>query len=164
MKKIILFLIIFSLFFICLELKKNKIETDTIMNYAIVNNNYYEYDIDFSNENLNLENFKLKLATLTSYNYQIKRIYPKYEKKYKEYVNSSEYYIFNSNNLNETINDFRKRYFEKIKEIDFNRDISSITDNYINIKNVRIYTSEEAIDRLKNKYPNVIVNRIEYNK
>ena len=63
-----------------------------------------------------------------------------------------------------TIDDFRKEYLNKIKESNLNNDIDSITDNYINIKKVRVYTNEYVISKFKNKYPNAIVNRIEYNK
>ncbi len=164
MKKIFLILVAFSILLVSLELKKNSMEINTVMDYTTYNNNYYDYDINFEKENLNLENFKLKLATFTSYNYKIKRIYPEYEEKYKEYFYNKEYFIFDSNNMNKIMDDFRKEYLNKIKESNLNNDIDSITDNYINIKKVRVYTNEYAISKFKNKYPNAIVNRIEYNK
>lgn len=164
MKKILTLLILFSVIMICLEINKNSLETKSVMDYISLNDSYYEYNLNFDKEILNLENFKLKLATFTSYNYQIKKIYPSYDEKYKEYFKNKEYFIFNSTNLNDCIDNIREEYLNIIKKSNLEHDIDSITDNYIIIKKVNIYTSEESINKFKIKYPTVTIDRIDYNK
>lgn len=160
MKKIFLFLILFSLTLVNMELIiNNELDVKNVMKEVNISSNESEYELDFGKENLNLANFKLKFANFTSYNYQIKKVYFDYSDTYSEYFNK-EYFTFIGNNLNEGIDNLREQYLLIIKENRLSDDIDSITNNYISIKKVIIYTSEEAIYKFKIKYPNVKVDRI----
>ncbi len=152
MKKIFTVLIFLSLIFIILEsYMDNTIKIKSVMSEEIVSNTYSDYDLIFDKEILNLSNFKLKLALFTSYQYQIKRIY--FDYNYNKDLNKKEYFSFIGNNLNEGIDNLREQYYL----INNNK---LITDNYIKIRKIRIYTVDKAIEIFKDKYPKVKVDRI----
>lgn len=160
MKKIFLFLFILSLFIMNMELYINKDDNTKSVMYEYSDDVESDYDLYFEDENLNLGNFKLKLATFTSYHYQIKRVYFKCDNNSKEYFKNKEYFSFIGNNLNEGIDNLKEQYILIVKENNLYNDFNEITNNYIKIRRVRIYTSPVAIKKFKSKYPKVRVDKI----
>lgn len=161
MKRIFLFLIIFSLVLVKMEFSINSGNTVVSVMSDIEDINLEsDYDLTFEDENLNLSNFKLKFASFTSYNYQIKRVYFFLDIVDSEYFKNKEYFSFIGNNLNEGIDNLKSQYLLIIKNNNLHSDIDNITNNYINIRKVRIYTSSKAIEEFKIKYPKVKVDKI----
>lgn len=150
MKKI---LIIFSIFFLVViaNIKDND-ESMTVMNTENIQSNHYE--LIFDNELLNFRNFKLKLASLTSYEYNITKVYINYTSDIKK-----EYFSFDNTNLNIGINKLKEEYTKVLKDNylydELDKDINDVV-----IKKVEVYAEEKAIKNLRLKYPKVIVKKI----
>ena len=152
MKKI---LIIFSIFFLFVitNISDNN-ESMTVMNTENIQSNHYE--LIFDNELLNFRNFKLKIAPLTSYEYNITKVYINYTSDIKK-----EYFSFDNTNLNIGINKLKEEYTKVLKD----NYLYDELDNDINdvvIKKVEVYAEEKAIKNLRLKYPKVIVKKISY--
>ena len=150
MKKI---LIIFSIFFLVIIANiKNNDESMTVMNVENIQSNHYE--LIFDNELLNFRNFKLKLASLTSYEYNITKVYINYTSDIKK-----EYFSFDNTNLNIGINKLKEEYTKVLKDNylydELDKDINGVV-----IKKVEVYAEEKAIKNLRLKYPKVIVKKI----
>lgn len=150
MKKI---LIIFLIFFIVIITNiKNNDESMTVMNVENIQSNHYE--LIFDNELLNFRNFKLKLASLTSYEYNITKVYINYTSDIKK-----EYFSFDNTNLNIGINKLKEEYTKVLKDNylydELDKDINDVV-----IKKVEVYAEEKAIKNLRLKYPKVIVKKI----
>ena len=154
MKKLVV-LLMFFLFIISNFFYKNDVKT--VMG-NINNNNHYE--LIFDNENLNLKNFKLKMACILSNEHNIKKVYLKYPERIKEYFNNKEYFSFDNSNFNDGIQRLKEEYNIVLKENylydELDNNISDIT-----IEKVEIYTSKDALTKFKEKYPNVIVKYLE---
>ena len=141
MKKIIAFLIFFLI-----PINTYSTEIPVFNEY----NNYYE--LDFKNENLDLGNFKLKMATFTSYEYNIKKVY----------INNSikEYYSFNNESFNDGIESLKEEYIENLKENYMYNELDNDINNTI-ISKVELYCEQDALTIFKKKYPKVIIKNIE---
>ena len=156
MKKVIIPLIV--IFFICifLSLKHN---TKTVMEYEISSNIDNVYLLDFSNEVLSTNNFKLKIAPFTCYSYIIRKIYPKYNRNLKKV------YTYDFRNIDEGIENFKKDYISKLRSNNLFDEIEKIYEQGIVISKIEIYTTKEAMNKFIKKYPNVKYKVIEnYNK
>ncbi|MBO6145195.1 MAG: hypothetical protein J6O62_00155 [Bacilli bacterium] len=141
MKKIIVFLIFFLI-----PINTYSTEIPVFNEY----NNYYE--LDFKNENLDLGNFKLKMATFASYEYNIKKVY----------INNSikEYYSFNNESFNDGIESLKEEYIENLKENYMYNELDNDINNAI-ISKVELYCEQDALTIFKKKYPKVIIKNIE---
>ena len=123
MKKFIVFLIFFLFI--------NVPSKDIMVFNESENTSYYE--LDFRNENLTLDNFKLKMATFTSYEYNIKKVYI-------------------DNSIKEYLNELKENYsYDRL-----DNDI-----NMTRINKVELYCEEDALTIFRRKYPKVIIKRIE---
>lgn len=150
MKKI---LIIFSIFFLFVitNISDND-ESMTVMSTQNIQSNHYE--LIFDNELLNFRNFKLKLASLTSYEYNITKVYINYTSDIKK-----EYFSFDNTNLNIGINKLKEEYIKVLKD-NYLYDELDKNINDVVIKKVEVYAEEKAIKNLRLKYPKVIVKKI----
>lgn len=142
MKKFIVFLI----FFLFINVPSKEI---MVFNES-ENTSYYE--LDFRNENLTLENFKLKMATFTSYEYNIKKVY----------IDNSikEYFSFDNTNINIGVEKLKKEYLNELKE-NYSYDRLDNDINITRINKVELYCEEDALIIFRRKYPKVIIKRIE---
>lgn len=154
MKKLIIILIFFLI--VSLIIPKNNKELMVMSNK---NNDNNHYELIFDNENLNLRNIKLKLGIFTSYEYNITRIYIKYNDNIKQYFTNKDYFSFDSSNFNKGIEKLIDEYNIVLKENYLYSELDKDIDSII-IDKVEIYCEEDAIDKFKAKYPNVIINRM----
>ena len=154
MKKFIIILIFFLM--LLLFIPKNA-DSKMVMSEEYNVSNHYE--LIFYKENLNIGNFKLKLGIFTSYEYNINKVYIKYNDKIKEYFIDKEYFSFDSSNFNKGIEKLKDEYNLILKENylydELDKDINSI-----NIEKVDIYVGKDALVKFKRKYPNVIIRQI----
>ena len=111
MKKIT-FILIF--FLICIMLYPKQSNSKMVM--SDINNNSNHYELIFNNENLNIGNFKLKLGLFTSYEYNITKVYIKYNDNVKEYFTNKEYFSFDSSNFNRGIEKLKNEYNLVLKQ------------------------------------------------
>lgn len=154
MKKLII--LIFFLFCI-IFLNVQKQDSKTVMGSNTTTNNYYQ--LDFSNELLNIRNFKLKLGIFTSYEYKINKVYIKYKENIKEYFYDKEYFSFDSHTLNSGIEKLKNEYITILKENHLYNELEKDMDELV-IEKIDIFCEKEAIDIFKEKYPNVIIKNI----
>lgn len=142
MKKFIVFLI----FFLFINVPSKEI---MVFNES-ENTSYYE--LDFRNENLTLDNFKLKMATFTSYEYNIKKVY----------IDNSikEYFSFDNTNINIGVEKLKKEYLNELKE-NYSYDRLDNDINMTRINKIELYCEEDALTIFRRKYPKVIIKRIE---
>lgn len=142
MKKFIVFLI----FFLFINVPSKEI---MVFNES-ENTSYYE--LDFRNENLTLDNFKLKMATFTSYEYNIKKVY----------IDNSikEYFSFDNTNINIGVEKLKKEYLNELKE-NYSYDKLDNGINMTRINKIELYCEEDALTIFRRKYPKVIIKRIE---
>lgn len=152
MKKLILILIFF-LILICF--KKN----DNSQMVMGINSKSRHYELIFTNDNLNFRNFKLKLGLFTSYDYNISKVYIKYNESVKEYFKNKEYFSFDNSNFNDGIEKLKDEYNLVLENNylynELDKDINDVT-----IEKVELYASLDALDKFKSKYPNVTVKYI----
>ena len=142
MKKFIVFLIFFLFI--------NVPSKDIMVFNESENTSYYE--LDFRNENLTLDNFKLKMATFTSYEYNIKKVY----------IDNSikEYFSFDNTNINIGVEKLKKEYLNELKE-NYSYDRLDNDINMTRINKIELYCEEDALTIFRRKYPKVIIKRIE---
>ena len=154
MKKLVVILIFFLA--VSLLIPKNNSEK---MVMSDINDNDNHYELIFKNENLNLRNFKLKLGVFTSYEYNITKIYIKYNDSIKEYFNDKEYFSFDSSNFNNGIEKLKEEYNVVLNENYLYDELDKDIENIV-IEKVELYCEKAALNKFKEKYPNVIINRL----
>lgn len=155
MKKLT-FILIF--FLICIMLYPKQSNSKMVM--SDINNNSNHYELIFNNENLNIGNFKLKLGLFTSYEYNITKVYIKYNDNVKEYFTNKEYFSFDSSNFNNGIEKLKNEYNLVLKQNYLYNELDK-NINDISIERVEIYTSEDALTKFKRKYPLVTIKNIQ---
>ena len=140
--------VIFLIFFL-IVLSNIPSEERFVFN-EISNSNYYE--LDFMNDNLNFGNFKLKMAPFTSYEYNIKKIY----------INDIQkgYLSFDNSNFNIGIEKLKEEYKNILRENYMYNKLDNDINN-VRINRVYLYTEQIAISNFSEKYPKVIIKRIE---
>lgn len=137
--------IIFLIFFLIVIINIPK--EDKMVFNEIINTDHYE--LDFKEENLNIGNFKLKMATFTSYEYYIKRVYIK-----------DKYISFNNESFNIGIEKLKEEYIQILKDNHMYNELDKDI-NMTKIDKVEIYTQKAALNKFKEKYPKVIINILE---
>lgn len=148
MKKIILSIIIIFIFGYIFNSISNS-ESRAVMEYednTNINNVYY---LDFSDEVLSTNNFKLKIAPFMGYRYVIRRIYPKYNTEIKKY------YTYDFNNIDVGIQNFKEDYVSNLREENLYDEIDKVNKTGVIIKGIEIYTNKTALNRFLKKYPKV---------
>ena len=132
--KIILIIILFL--FLSIFIGKNN-DSKTVFMENERNDNHYK--LIFSKEPLTIRTIKLKLTPFINNGY-ITKIYVKYDENLKDYFKDKEYLnVLSSNYL----------YNEIEKDI-----------NDVSIESVDVYAEESVINNFKNKFKNVIVEKI----
>lgn len=150
---ILIIILLFSIF----SFKENENDIPVMGNVRVYKIKDGEYMLNFEDEGLTLSNLKLKLAVFTSYKSIIKRIYINYPNNSKEYFNNKEYFSFNNEDINEGISKIKEEYIRILEENNAYNLIENLSESNISINKVLVQTELEALDKFKNKYPNVKV-------
>lgn len=148
----LIFIFILMIQYIIFISDNNK--TVTVFSEAVnYSNNYSNYLVEF-NGLLSTKNFNVFFNVLNTDEYQIKKIYPNYDKAWnnsiKNYISSYSY---------DNLENFINYYKTKLKENNLAEEASNVDVYGIKINQMIIYTSEANIEKLKTSYP-----KIEYKK
>lgn len=153
MKKLIIFLIFF-LFCMVLLIKNEK----TQMTMSNINTSNH-YELIFDNDSLNLHNFKLKLGLFTSFDYNITKVYIKYNENVKDYFKNKNYFSFDSSNFNRGIENIKEEYNVVLKQNYLYEEMEK-NDIEVQIEKIDLYASKDAITKFRSKYPLVTIRNI----
>ena len=151
--KIILIIILFLFLFIFIG-KNNDSKTVFMENER--NGNHYK--LIFSKEPLTIRTIKLKLTPFINNGY-ITKIYVKYDENLKDYFKDKEYFSFDNSSINTGIDTLKKEYLNVLSSNYFYNEIEKDI-NDVSIESVDVYAEESVINNFKNKFKNVIVEKI----
>ncbi len=151
--KIILIIILFLFLFIFIE-KNNDSKTVFMENER--NGNHYK--LIFSKEPLTIRTIKLKLTPFINNGY-ITKIYVKYDENLKDYFKDKEYFSFDNSSINTGIDNLKKEYLNVLSSNYLYNEIEKDI-NDVSIESVDVYAEESVINNFKNKFKNVIVEKI----
>lgn len=151
--KIILIIILFLFLFIFIG-KNNDSKTVFMENER--NGNHYK--LIFSKEPLTIRTIKLKLTPFINNGY-ITKIYVKYDENLKDYFKDKEYFSFDNSSINTGIDTLKKEYLNVLSSNylynELEKDINDVP-----IESVDVYAEESVINNFKNKFKNVVVEKI----
>ena len=151
--KIILIIILFL--FLSIFIGKNN-DSKTVFMENERNGNHYK--LIFSKEPLTIRTIKLKLTPFINNGY-ITKIYVKYDENLKDYFKDKEYFSFDNSSINTGIDTLKKEYLNVLSSnylySELEKDI-----NDVSIESVDVYAEESVINNFKNKFKNVIVEKI----
>ena len=151
--KIILIIILFLFLFIFIE-KNNDSKTVFMENER----NGSHYKLIFSKEPLTIRTIKLKLTPFINNGY-ITKIYVKYDENLKDYFKDKEYFSFDNSSINTGIDNLKKEYLNVLSSNYLYNEIEKDI-NDVSIESVDVYAEESVINNFKNKFKNVIVEKI----
>jgi hypothetical protein len=151
--KIILIIILFLFLFIFIE-KNNDSKTVFMENER--NGNHYK--LIFSKEPLTIRTIKLKLTPFINNGY-ITKIYVKYDENLKDYFKDKEYFSFDNSSINTGIDTLKKEYLNVLSSNYLYNELEKDI-NDVSIESVDVYAEESVINNFKNKFKNVIVEKI----
>ena len=151
--KIILIIILFLSLYIFIE-KNNDSKTVFMENER--NGNHYK--LIFSKEPLTIRTIKLKLTPFINNGY-ITKIYVKYDENLKDYFKNKEYFSFDNSSINTGIDNLKKEYLNVLSSNYLYNEIEKDI-NDVSIESVDVYAEESVINNFKNKFKNVIVEKI----
>ena len=151
--KIILIIILFIFFFIFIG-KNNDSKTVFMENER--NGNHYK--LIFSKEPLTIRTIKLKLTPFINNGY-ITKIYVKYDENLKDFFKDKEYFSFDNSSINTGIDTLKKEYLNVLSSNYLYNEIEKDI-NDVSIESVDVYAEESVINNFKNKFKNVIVEKI----
>lgn len=151
--KIILIIILFLFLFIFIG-KNNDSKTVFMENER--NGNHYK--LIFSKEPLTIRTIKLKLTPFINNGY-ITKIYVKYDENLKDYFKDKEYFSFDNSSINTGIDTLKKEYLNVLSSNYLYNEIEKDI-NDVPIESVDVYAEESVINNFKNKFKNVIVEKI----
>lgn len=151
--KIILIIILFLFLFIFIG-KNNDSKTVFMENER--NGNHYK--LIFSKEPLTIRTIKLKLTPFINNSY-ITKIYVKYDENLKDYFKDKEYFSFDNSSINTGIDTLKKEYLNVLSSNYLYNEIEKDI-NDVSIESVDVYAEESVINNFKNKFKNVIVEKI----
>lgn len=151
--KIILIIILFLFLFIFIE-KNNDYKTVFMENER--NGNHYK--LIFSKEPLTIRTIKLKLTPFINNGY-ITKIYVKYDENLKDFFKDKEYFSFDNSSINTGIDTLKKEYLNVLSSNYLYNEIEK-NINDVSIESVDVYAEESVINNFKNKFKNVIVEKI----
>ena len=150
--------IIFVTFFLLILILFNNYSVTKVKAIEDFDNSNNHYELIFDNELLNFRNIKLKLGLFTSYNYKITKVYIKYPNNIKDKIDK-EYFSFDDVNFNKGVEELELEYANILKsKYLFDELEKGIND--VQISKIEIYVENDGINKFKNKYPNVIINRL----
>ena len=151
--KIILIIILFLFLFIFIG-KNNDSKTVFMENER--NGNHYK--LIFSKEPLTIRTIKLKLTPFINNGY-VTKIYVKYDENLKDYFKDKEYFSFDNSSINTGIDTLKKEYLNVLSSNYLYNEIEKDI-NDVSIESVDVYAEESVINNFKNKFKNVIVEKI----
>lgn len=151
--KIILIIILFLFLFIFIG-KNNDSKTVFMENER--NGNHYK--LIFSKEPLTIRTIKLKLTPFINNGY-ITKIYVKYDENLKDYFKDKEYFSFDNSSINTGIDTLKKEYLNVLSSNYLYNEIEKDI-NDVSIESVDVYAEESVINNFKNKFKNVIVEKV----
>lgn len=151
--KIILIIILFLFLFIFIG-KNNDSKTVFMENER--NGNHYK--LIFSKEPLTIRTIKLKLTPFINNGY-ITKIYVKYDENLKDFFKDKEYFSFDNSSINTGIDTLKKEYLNVLSSNYLYNEIEK-NINDVSIESVDVYAEESVINNFKNKFKNVIVEKI----
>ena len=151
--KIILIIILFLFLFIFIG-KNNDSKTVFMENER--NGNHYK--LIFSKEPLTIRTIKLKLTPFINNGY-ITKIYVKYDENLKDYFKDKEYFSFDNSSINTGIDTLKKEYLNVLSSNYLYSELEKYINN-VSIESVDVYAEESVINNFKNKFKNVIVEKI----
>lgn len=151
--KIILIIILFLFLFIFIG-KNNDSKTVFMENER--NGNHYK--LIFSKEPLTIRTIKLKLIPFINNGY-ITKIYVKYDENLKDYFNDKEYFSFDNSSINTGIDTLKKEYLNVLSSNYLYNELEKDI-NDVSIESVDVYAEERVINNFKNKFKNVIVEKL----
>ena len=151
--KIILIIILFLFLFIFIG--KNNDSKTVFMEYE---RNGSHYKLIFSKEPLTIRTIKLKSTPFINNGY-ITKIYVKYDENLKDYFKDKEYFSFDNSSINTGIDNLKKEYLNVLSANYLYNEIEKDI-NDVSIESVDVYAEESVINNFKNKFKNVIVEKI----
>ena len=151
--KIILIIILFLFLFIFIG-KNNDSKTVFMENER--NGNHYK--LIFSKEPLTIRTIKLKLTPFINNGY-ITKIYVNYDENLKDYFKDKEYFSFDNSSINTGIDTLKKEYLNVLSSNYLYNELEKDI-NDVSIESVDVYAEESVINNFKNKFKNVIVEKI----
>lgn len=151
--KIILIIILFLFLFIFIG--KNN-DSKTVFMENAKNGNHYK--LIFSKEPLTIRTIKLKLTPFINNGY-ITKIYVKYDENLKDYFKNKEYFSFDNSSINTGIDTLKKEYLNVLSSNYLYNELEKDI-NDVSIESVDVYAEESVINNFKNKFKNVIVEKI----
>ena len=151
--KIILIIILFL--FLSIFIGKNN-DYKTVFMENERNGNHYK--LIFSKEPLTIRTIKLKLTPFINNGY-ITKIYVKYDENLKDYFKDKEYFSFDNSSINTGIDTLKKEYLNVLSSNYLYNEIEKDI-NDVSIESVDVYAEESVINNFKNKFKNVIVEKI----
>lgn len=151
--KIILIIILFLFLFIFIG-KNNDSKTVFMENER--NGNHYK--LIFSKEPLTIRTIKLKLTPFINNGY-ITKIYVKYDENLKDYFKDKEYFSFDNSSINTGIDTLKNEYLNVLSSNYLYNEIEK-NINDVSIESVDVYAEESVINNFKNKFKNVIVEKV----
>lgn len=151
--KIILIIILFLFLFIFIE-KNNDSKTVFMENER--NGNHYK--LIFSKEPLTIRTIKLKLTPFINNGY-ITKIYVKYDENLKDFFKDKEYFSFDNSSINTGIDTLKKEYLNVLSSNYLYNELEKDI-NDVSIESVDVYAEESVINNFKNKFKNVIVEKV----
>ena len=151
--KIILIIILFL--FLSIFIGKNN-DSKTVFMENERNGNHYK--LIFSKEPLTIRTIKLKLTPFINNGY-ITKIYVKYDENLKDYFKDKEYFSFDNSSINTGIDTLKNEYLNVLSSNYLYNEIEKDINN-VSIESVDVYAEESVINNFKNKFKNVIVEKI----
>ncbi len=151
--KIILIIILFL--FLSIFIGKNN-DSKTVFMENERNDNHYK--LIFSKEPLTIRTIKLKLTPFINNGY-ITKIYVKYDENLKDYFKDKEYFSFDNSSINTGIDTLKKEYLNVLSSNYLYNEIEKDI-NDVSIESVDVYAEESVINNFKNKFKNVIVEKV----
>lgn len=151
--KIILIIILFL--FLSIFIGKNN-DSKTVFMENERNDNHYK--LIFSKEPLTIRTIKLKLTPFINNGY-ITKIYVKYDENLKDFFKDKEYFSFDNSSINTGIDTLKKEYLNVLSSNYLYNEIEK-NINDVSIESVDVYAEESVINNFKNKFKNVIVEKV----
>lgn len=151
--KIILIIILFLFLFIFIGTNN---DSKTVFMENERNGNHYK--LIFSKEPLTIRTIKLKLTPFINNGY-ITKIYVKYDENLKDYFKDKEYFSFDNSSINIGIDTLKKEYLNVLSSNYLYNELEK-NINDVSIESVDVYAEESVINNFKNKFKNVIVEKI----
>lgn len=151
---VLLSLIIFIVF-CSITLVNSNDSTKTVFNK--LDEYYYDtYIIDVSDENINTKNIFDYFDGVT-----ILKIYPNNNPIYSKFINIDEYEFDNILSQKKNISNFVSMYNNKLNDNALIKEVESFNISGIKINKLKVYTSTEQIDKVKELLPNVNIEECE---